>query len=99
VRKAADGAPATDLRLLLAHQPEAAPLADELGFHIQLSGHTHGGQYLPFSWLIKLIKRWVKGLYRHGGLWVYVNPGTTWWGPPMRLGSPHEITLLELVRA
>ena len=99
VRKAAAGAPATDLRLLLAHQPEAAPLASELGFHVQLSGHTHGGQYIPFSWMIRLIKRWVRGLYRHEGTWVYVNPGTTWWGPPMRLGSPQEITLLELTRA
>jgi len=99
VRQAAAGAPATDLRLLLAHQPEAAPRASELGFHVQLSGHTHGGQYVPFSWLIRLVKKWVSGLYRVGDTWVYVNPGTTWWGPPMRLGAPQEITLIELERA
>ncbi len=99
VHQAAAGAPETDVRLLLAHQPEAAPAAAELGFHVQLSGHTHGGQYIPFAWIIRMVKRWVKGLYNHEGTWVYVNPGTTWWGPPMRLGSPQEITLLELTRA
>jgi uncharacterized protein len=98
VGKAVDGAPETDLRLLLAHQPEAAPAARAHGFDLQLSGHTHGGQYFPFTALIKLVKRWVVGLYREGDLHVYVNPGTTWWGPPMRLGSPQEITVLELFR-
>ncbi len=99
VGKAVEGAPETDLRLLLAHQPEAAPAARSHGFHLQLSGHTHGGQYFPFNLLVRLVKRWVVGLYREGDLYVYVNPGTTWWGPPMRLGSPQEITMLELFRA
>ena len=99
VRKAAQGAPPTDLRLLLAHQPECAPLAAELGFHVQLSGHTHGGQYFPFTFLIGLALKWVVGLYREAGMWLYVHPGTPYWGPPMRLGSPQEITLLELVPA
>jgi predicted MPP superfamily phosphohydrolase len=45
------------------------------------------------------VKPFVKGLYSFRGMWVYVNPGTTYWGPPMRLGSPQEITLLELVAA
>ena len=93
------GAPVGDLRLLLAHQPESAYEASRNGVHLQLSGHTHGGQYLPFSWLIRLVKPFVKGLYSFRGLWVYVNPGTTYWGPPMRLGSQQEITLLELVAA
>ena len=97
VRKAALDAPETDFRLLLAHQPECAPLAAELGFDLQLSGHTHGGQYFPFTLLIGLGLKWVVGLYREAGMWLYVNPGTTYWGPPMRLGSPQEITLLELV--
>ncbi len=100
LHKAVAGAPDdAHLKVLLAHQPESAPLASELGFHVQLSGHTHGGQYLPFTLLIKLIKKWVRGLYRVGRMHVYVNPGTTWWGPPMRLGAPQEITLLELTRA
>lgn len=93
------GAPPCDLRLLLAHQPESIDQARDLGFHLQLSGHTHGGQYVPFTWLIRLVKRFVAGLHDVDGTWVYVNRGTTWWGPPMRLGSPQEITLLELVRA
>jgi predicted MPP superfamily phosphohydrolase len=93
------GAPAGDLRILLAHQPESAYEASRNGVHLQLSGHTHGGQYIPFSWLIRLVKPFVKGLYSFRGMWVYVNPGTTYWGPPMRLGSPQEITLLELVAA
>jgi uncharacterized protein len=97
--KAFDGAPKGDIRMLLAHQPESAYEASQHGVHLQLSGHTHGGQYLPFAWLIKLIKPFNKGLYSFRGMWVYVNPGTTYWGPPMRLGSPQEITLLELVAA
>ncbi len=98
-KRAFDGAPAGDLRLLLAHQPESGYEAADHGVHLQLSGHTHGGQYLPFSWLTRLVKPVVVGLYRHRDLWIYVNPGTTYWGPPMRLGSPQEITLLELERA
>ena len=93
------GAPTGALRLLLAHQPESAYEASRNGVHLQLSGHTHGGQYLPFSWLIRLVKPFVRGLYSFRGFWIYVNPGTTYWGPPMRLGSPQEITLLELVAA
>jgi hypothetical protein len=96
--QAALEAPDSDFRLLLAHQPESAHEAEPLGFQLQLSGHTHGGQYWPFTALIHLAKRWVRGLYRFGGLWIYVNPGTTYWGPPLRLGSPHEITLLTLRR-
>jgi predicted MPP superfamily phosphohydrolase len=98
-RKACEGAPPTDFKLLLAHQPESCREGEGCGFHLQLSGHTHGGQYWPYSALIKLAKRWVRGLYRVGAMWVYVNPGTTYWGPPLRLGSPQEITLLTLRRA
>jgi predicted MPP superfamily phosphohydrolase len=94
--KALAGGEAAPLRILLAHQPESADRASELGFHLQLSGHTHGGQYFPFTWLIHLGKRFVAGLHRVGELWLYVNRGLTWWGPPMRLGSAQEITLVEL---
>jgi len=93
------GAPDADFRLMLAHQPESAPEVASLGFDLQLSGHTHGGQYFPYSALIHLVKKYVAGLYRVGNLHVYVNRGTTYWGPPLRLGSPQEITLLTLRRA
>jgi predicted MPP superfamily phosphohydrolase len=87
-----------DFRLLLAHQPACAPSAAALGFDLQLSGHTHGGQYFPFTLLVHLVQRFVAGLYRTGGMTLYVHRGTTWWGPPMRLGSRHEVALLELTQ-
>ncbi|MCA9636117.1 MAG: metallophosphoesterase, partial [Myxococcales bacterium] len=97
--KAIAGAPPTDLRLLLAHQPKSALAADGLGFHLQLSGHTHGGQYFPFTLLLKAALRFYTGLQRVGAMWVYINAGTTYWGPPFRLGADQEITLIELARA
>lgn len=97
--KAFAGAPQGDFRLLLAHQPESLIAAAGLGLHLQLSGHTHGGQYFPFTWLIRLVKKWSRGLHRVGETWLYVNRGTTYWGPPMRLDSSQEITVLELARA
>lgn len=97
--RAIAGAPAADLRILLAHQPKSSAAATELGFHLQLSGHTHGGQYFPFTALIKLVVAFATGLQRVGAMWLYVNPGTTYWGPPLRLGAAQEITLLELERA
>lgn len=95
-QKAFAGAPEGDFRLLLAHQPESLEAADGLGVHLQLSGHTHGGQYFPYTWLIRLVKKWTRGLHRVGETWLYVNRGTTWWGPPMRLDSRQEITVIEL---
>jgi predicted MPP superfamily phosphohydrolase len=94
--EAARGEAPADFRLLLAHQPNCAPAAAKLGFDLQLSGHTHGGQYFPFNFLIRLGQRYVAGLYRIGAMQLFVHRGTTWWGPPMRLGSRHEIVLLEL---
>jgi predicted MPP superfamily phosphohydrolase len=71
----------------------------EISFGLQLSGHTHGGQYSPFTLLIHGVQRYVAGLYRVGEMALYVHRGTTRWGPPMRLGSRHEIALLELTPA
>lgn len=93
------GAPRGDVRILLAHQPKSAHEAHAHGFHLQLSGHTHAGQYAPFTWLVHLAQEFVAGMHRVGEMWLYVNRGTTWWGPPLRLGASQEITLLELVRA
>ncbi|AKJ29615.1 metallophosphoesterase [Caldimonas brevitalea] len=88
-----------DVKLLLAHQPRSAPAAARAGFHLQLSGHTHGGQFLPWKWFVPLQQPYTEGLKRHDGLWVYISRGTGYWGPPKRLGAPSEITQLRLVRA
>ena len=84
-------------RLLLAHRPEVSEQAEKAGFDLQLSGHTHGGQFFPFSLLVGLAHKHLRGLHRRGRLWLYVSPGTGYWGPPHRFGVPSEITLLRLV--
>lgn len=84
--------------LLLAHQPKAVEDAARAGVGLQLSGHTHGGQIWPFGMLVPLAQPYVAGLHRHGDLTqIYVSQGTGFWGPPMRLGAPAEITKVVLV--
>ncbi len=85
--------------VLLAHQPKQAPLAAKAGVGLQLSGHTHGGQIFPWNYFVKLEQPFVAGLDRLGDLTIYTSRGTGYWGPPMRVGAPPEITLLELERA
>lgn len=96
--KALQGAPQGLVKILLAHQPASFHLAQAAGFDLQLSGHTHGGQYFPFSLVIRFFQTYYKGLNRHENMWVYVNLGTGYWGPPLRTGVPSEITLLRLTR-
>ena len=93
------GAPEAAVRILLAHQPRTAYKAVERGFDLMLSGHTHGGQNFPYTLLIHLAQPFSAGAHLVEGMWLYVNRGTTYWGPPIRLGSPQEITLIELARA
>ena len=93
------GAPESDVRVLLAHQPKSAFAARAAGYDLQLSGHTHGGQYFPFNLLVRLFQPFVAGLHRLEAMWLYVSRGTGFWGPPLRLGAPAEITLIQLVRA
>src|SRR6266571_1967914 len=93
------GAPPSDVRVLLAHQPRSAFAAQAAGYDLQLSGHTHGGQYFPFNLLVRLFQPFVAGLHRLESMWLYVSRGTGYWGPPLRLCAPAEITLLELVPA
>ena len=95
----AEAAEPADVRVLLSHQPITATEGARAGFDLQLSGHTHAGQYFPFTLFIRLGQRWTEGLHRVGEMWLYVNRGTTWWGPPLRLGAPQEVTLLTLRRA
>ncbi len=85
-----------DFSLLLAHRPDGVPAAARAGFDLQLSGHTHGGQFFPASLFIRLFHRYSRGLYRHGDMRVYVNPGTGYWGPAHRFAIPSEITVLTL---
>lgn len=102
-KKAASSECASPFRILLAHRPESYFEAEEAGFQLQLSGHTHGGQFFPFKTLVGLAYKVQKGYYRglnqHGNLWLYVNAGTGYWGPPNRFNVPSEITLLRLVGA
>ena len=83
-------------KILLAHQPKIAPLAEAAGFDLQLSGHTHGGQFFPWTWLAKRVHPVLVGIARVGKMWIYVSPGTGSWGPPIRLGTSTEVTLLTL---
>ena len=82
--------------VLLAHQPL---YVDEVkqGVDLMLSGHTHGGQLYPFRFLVKLQQPYIDGLHQHNdALQVYVNKGTGFWGPPMRLGASSEVTEITL---
>jgi predicted MPP superfamily phosphohydrolase len=85
--------------VLLAHQPRAVVEAARAGVDLQLSGHTHGGQIWPFSYLVKMQQPYVAGLHRHGDTAIYVSCGTGYWGPPMRLGTRAEIARIVLRRA
>ena len=94
------GAPMhASLRMLLAHQPRSAHAASEAGFDLQLSGHTHGGQFWPWNHFVQFQQPFTAGLNKLKDLWVYTNSGTGYWGPPKRFGVPSEITHLRLVSA
>jgi predicted MPP superfamily phosphohydrolase len=94
-----DAEPA-DFRLLLAHNPRLAPLGARAGFDLQLSGHTHAGQFFPWTLAVRLVHApHVAGLSREGRMWVYVSAGTGTWGPPVRFGTSPELTLVTLLRA
>ena len=96
IAKSVAGSPPVDLRILLAHRPELAKAA-EGHFDLQLSGHIHAGQFFPWSSLIRLFQPFAVGLKKWGSLWVYTNAGTGFWGPPFRLGTTSEITLIKIV--
>ena len=96
---ARSAAGAVSVKVLLAHQPRSAAAAAQAGFDVQLSGHTHGGQFLPWNFLVPMQQPLTSGLRRLHGLWVYTSRGTGYWGPPLRFGAPSEITRLRLVPA
>jgi predicted MPP superfamily phosphohydrolase len=82
--------------ILLAHDPSTFKRASTLGIDLQLSGHTHGGQIWPFGLLVRLAIPTVAGRYSKNGAELYVSRGTGFWGPPMRLFAPAEITEIVL---
>jgi predicted MPP superfamily phosphohydrolase len=84
--------------VLLAHQPKQIHEAEQRGVGLQISGHTHGGQIFPWGLFVRLDQPYVAGLARHGAAHIYVSRGTGFWGPPMRVAAPPEISVLELVR-
>lgn len=86
----------TDAVVLLAHDPRSFPAAKTHDIDLQLSGHTHGGQVWPFRYVVRLAMPWIAGLYREGRSQLYISRGTGFWGPPMRLFAPAEITELIL---
>ena len=87
------------LKLLLAHQPRSCFAAADCGFHLQLSGHTHGGQFAPWMFFVRMQQPFTAGLHRLGAMWIYVSRGAGYWGPPLRIGAPSEISSIRLVAA
>src|SRR5262249_48682053 len=79
---AINGANPNAIKILLAHQPSSYPAAYASGYDLMLSGHTHGGQFFPWSVVVGLAHRYYKGLYKHENMWIYVSRGTGYWGPP-----------------
>ncbi|ATW50127.1 metallophosphoesterase [Streptomyces peucetius] len=82
--------------VLLAHQPVVIHDAVEHGVDLQLSGHTHGGQLWPGNFLAELANPTVAGLERYGDTQLYVSRGAGAWGPPVRVGAPSDITVVQL---
>ncbi len=86
--------------ILLSHAPVRMPIVEQAGIALQLSGHTHGGQFFPYTYLTRRIfGPFTHGLHQFGKLQVYTSTGTGTWGPPLRLGSAPEIVVIEFERA
>ncbi|RKG91734.1 metallophosphoesterase [Corallococcus terminator] len=83
--------------VLLAHQPSNWDVAAKAGMGLQLSGHTHGGQFFPFTVAVSAIWKHDAGLFQEGDRHLYVSRGTGFWGPPLRVGAPSEIVKVTLL--
>ena len=89
-----------DYKILLRHRPKTAKEAAKAGFNLQLSGHTHGGQFFPGNLLVAIPNKFSSGLYNVKGMDLYVNSGSSLWGRvPLRIGVESEITLIVLKSA
>lgn len=98
IKKALDGKLVNNPTVLLSHQPRFIEEVEDVD--LVLSGHTHGGQIFPFNYLVKLQQPYVKGLHQHNEqTQIYINKGTGFWGPPMRLGASSEITYITILPA
>jgi hypothetical protein len=97
IPRALEGRDPSRAVVLLAHQPKAVHDAARCDVDLQISGHVHGGQLVPFNWLARLDQPFISGLHRMGTTQVYVSTGTGYWGPPMRVGPRSEVTRIELV--
>ena len=97
--QALSGAPESDVKILLAHQPKNIFEAAKAGYDYVISGHTHGGQYFPYHLLAALAQPYISGFHRHGDTAIYVSKGTGYWGPQLRIGARSEITVHRLVAA
>jgi len=86
--------------ILVVHAPDHPEVAEAAGVSLQLSGHTHLGQFIPFSWFARRVYRqFVYGLSRIGKMQVFTSSGAGTWGPPLRLGSNPEIVMLEFEKS
>lgn len=90
--------PHSKLNIALIHQPQFAESVAKIrpSYHLQLSGHTHGGQFFPWNLIVDRMYPIARGLGKIDGMWVYVNQGTGYWGPPIRLGTSGEVSHLVL---
>jgi predicted MPP superfamily phosphohydrolase len=94
--RALAGVDASRPTVLLAHQPVLVAEAAARGVDLQLSGHTHGGQVWPFHYLVRAVQPSIAGLSSVGDTQLYVTRGAGFWGPPVRIGAPPEITVVTL---
>ncbi len=95
--KALAGRDTSRALVLLAHQPRQVHTAAQHGVDVQLSGHTHGGQVWPWHYLVSIQQGGlIAGRYQIGGTQLYVSRGPSYWGPPIRVGAPPEITRVIL---
>ena len=100
MRKAREGITPAAVTILLSHNPEVAEFIDDVGgikISFVISGHTHGGQFYPIINLFNIIMPYVEGLFWYHDTWIYVSPGTGFWGPPIRIGTTPEISVFNLV--
>lgn len=93
------GGEEADFKILLSHNPGIAVEAQQAGFDLQLSGHTHGGQFFPWTLVAKRFHRFFLGRILFKKMWIYISPGTGTWGPPIRIGTTPEVTCLTLRKA
>lgn len=82
--------------ILLYHEPIDIPVAENKKFDLMLSGHTHGGQAFPITLIVKIIYKYINGLYTFKNMNLIVSPGTCFWGPKIRLGTNNQIILINL---